>query len=165
MSRQVVLIMILLFFQLIYGALMAGHKAATAAPTWPDINGHFIPPTILQETPVMLNFVENTQTVHFVHRMLAYLLLIVIAVFTWKLSRDRNRTQALKKATFVPLILVLAQAVLGIISVLISPGIQPGKWGAFEWLAQLHQVTGMLLVLSLLHVWYLTTGKSFTTAS
>jgi heme a synthase len=164
-SRQVMLIMMILFFQLIYGALMAGLKAATAAPTWPDINGNFIPPTILQETPVILNFVENTQMVHFVHRMLAYLLLIVIGIFTVRLSRDHHRTVALKKATLVPLILVLIQAALGIISVLISPGIQPGKWGAFEWLAQLHQITGMALVLSLLHLWYLTTGKSFTGVS
>ena len=28
-------ILALVFIQLIYGALMAGHKAATAAPTWP----------------------------------------------------------------------------------------------------------------------------------
>src|SRR6187399_523439 len=32
-------ILAILVVQLIYGALMAGHKAATAAPTWPDING------------------------------------------------------------------------------------------------------------------------------
>ena len=33
----------LLFFQLIYGALMAGHKAANVASTWPTINGEWIP--------------------------------------------------------------------------------------------------------------------------
>jgi cytochrome c oxidase assembly protein subunit 15 len=105
------------------------------------------------------------QTVHFIHRMLAYLLAIIIAIFTWRLSSDKTRTVTLRKATYIPLILVIVQATLGIVSVLVSPGITPGKWGAFEWLAQLHQITGMALLLSLLHVWYLTTGKSFTTAS
>src|ERR1051325_3039431 len=33
----------LLVIQLIYGAFMAGLKAATAAPTWPDINGSYLP--------------------------------------------------------------------------------------------------------------------------
>jgi cytochrome c oxidase assembly protein subunit 15 len=33
----------LLFFQLIYGALMAGHKAANVASTWPTINGEWVP--------------------------------------------------------------------------------------------------------------------------
>jgi cytochrome c oxidase assembly protein subunit 15 len=161
LKNAVLAILVVLFFQLIYGALMAGHKAATAAPTWPDINGSFIPSNVLSETPVMLNFVENTQTIHFIHRMLAYLLLILIIALTVKIRRNRDSAPYLRKAAVFPLILVLIQAILGIISVIISPGIVPGKWGAFEWMAQLHQVTGMLLVLSLIAIWYLTTGKSF----
>ncbi|HXD79750.1 MAG TPA: COX15/CtaA family protein, partial [Puia sp.] len=39
LRQWTVAILAVLFFQLIYGALMAGHKAANAAPTWPDING------------------------------------------------------------------------------------------------------------------------------
>jgi heme a synthase len=160
-KNRVLAILGVLFFQLIYGALMAGHKAATAAPTWPDINGNFIPPTIFNETPVSLNFVENMQTIHFVHRMLAYVLLVMIIELMIKIARSAIATPYLKKAAIFPVIFVIVQAVLGIISVIISPGIIPGKWGAFEWIAQLHQITGMLLVLSLIATWYLTTGKSF----
>ncbi|HMF71367.1 MAG TPA: COX15/CtaA family protein [Flavitalea sp.] len=163
--RDVLAILVILFFQLIYGALMAGHKAATAAPTWPDINGSFIPSNMFRETPLLLNFLENTQTVHFIHRMLAYLLLVVILMFSIRLARTGDKTKYLKNAAYIPLALVLLQAVLGIISVLVSPGIVPGKWGIFEWMAQLHQVTGMLLVLSLITLWYLTTGKSFNRGS
>jgi cytochrome c oxidase assembly protein subunit 15 len=161
LKNGVLAILAVLFFQLIYGALMAGHKAATAAPTWPDINGHFVPSNIFSKSPVMLNFVENTQTIHFIHRMLAYLLLVLIIVLTVTIRRNQHATRYLGKAAFFPLILVLIQAILGIISVVISPGIVPGRWGTFEWMAQLHQVTGMLLVLSLVAIWYLTTGKSF----
>src|SRR5262249_32704359 len=83
----------LLFVQLIFGALMAGHKAATAAPTWPDINGDLIPPSLFRETPWFLNFFENKITIHFVHRTLAYLLLILVIVFSvkaFRLSADSN---------------------------------------------------------------------------
>src|SRR5690606_10261906 len=45
--RWVWAILILLTPQLIYGALMAGHKAATAAPTWPTINGNLVPDNLL----------------------------------------------------------------------------------------------------------------------
>ena len=163
-KRDVLAILVILFFQLIYGALMAGHKAATAAPTWPDINGSFIPSNMFRETPLLLNFLENTQTVHFIHRMLAYLLLVVILMFSIRLARIGDKTKYLKNAAYIPLALVLIQAVLGIISVLVSPGIVPGKWGIFEWMAQLHQIMGMLLVLSLITLWYLTTLKSFNRA-
>src|SRR5688500_14179843 len=37
------LIVGILFIQLVFGALMAGYKAAPAAPTWPDINGSYVP--------------------------------------------------------------------------------------------------------------------------
>jgi cytochrome c oxidase assembly protein subunit 15 len=62
---------VILFIQLIFGALMAGHKAALAAPTWPDINGQMMPGPVLKERPVLLNFIENTITIHFVLRGLA----------------------------------------------------------------------------------------------
>src|ERR1035437_2650232 len=43
MHRLTLFIIAVLFIQLIYGGFMAGLKAATAAPTWPDINGALIP--------------------------------------------------------------------------------------------------------------------------
>ena len=56
---------------------MAGHKAASAAPTWPGINGSWWPDNIFSAA---INFVENKITVHFVHRGLAYLLLLLTLV-------------------------------------------------------------------------------------
>jgi cytochrome c oxidase assembly protein subunit 15 len=50
---------------------------------------------------------------------------------------------------------VLAQVVLGITSVLSSSGIIAGKWGLFEWMAQLHQLAGMLYLLTLVTMLYL----------
>jgi len=44
-------VLVVLFFQLLYGALMAGHKAATAAPSWPLINGDWIPPSMFTTRP------------------------------------------------------------------------------------------------------------------
>lgn len=150
----------LLFVQLIFGALMAGHKAATTAPTWPDINGDLIPPSLFRESPLLLNFFENKITIHFVHRTLAYLLLVLIIIYSRKVFRLTSVSSTLRKARSIPLILVMLQVVLGIVTVLTSTHIVPQRWGSFEWMAQLHQVIGMLLLLSLVLMLYLFPKRS-----
>src|SRR6478735_9530256 len=80
-------ILCLLVIQLLYGALMAGHKAATAAPTWPTINGSWVPENLLADQPFLLNFIDNKMLIHFIHRGLAYLLFILIIIWTIKLYR------------------------------------------------------------------------------
>ncbi len=148
----------LLSVQLLYGALMAGHKAATAAPTWPTINGQWIPDNLLKNESFFLNLVDNTVWIHFVHRGLAYLLLVLIALWTVRLSRTKG-SMLFQKTKWIPLIIVLLQVLLGIASVLTSTGIIPGHWGAFEWMAQLHQLTGMFLLLSLMWMLYLVKAR------
>lgn len=154
-------LVIVLFVQLIFGALMAGHKAATAAPTWPTINGSWVPNGMLNEKPVTLNFFENKITIHFVHRGLAYTLLILIIIYSAKIFRVKTDSPVFNKARRIPLILVTLQVLLGILSVLTSTGIIPNHWGTFEWLAQLHQITGMLLLLSLVAMLFLTRPSFF----
>ena len=151
----------LLFFQLVYGALMAGHKAATVAPTWPDMNGAFVPVGMFSEKPLILNFIENTSTVHFIHRTLAYLIFIITLLYTINLTRLNKITPVIRKTRYIPFVLVTLQVLLGILSVLNSPGIVPNEWGLFEWVAQLHQLTAMLFMLSLITILYLTNTKSF----
>jgi heme a synthase len=151
----------LLFLQLVFGALMAGHKAATIAPTWPDMNGSFVPGGILSENPVMLNFIENKTTVHFTHRIIAYVLFVATFLFTLKLSWLPRMTVTLKKLRWAPITLIVIQVLLGIATVLTSTGISANTWGMFEWMAQLHQIVAMLFLLSLLTILYLTNTKSF----
>jgi cytochrome c oxidase assembly protein subunit 15 len=140
---------------------MAGHKAATAAPTWPTINGSWIPDGLLKEQPVALNFFENKATIHFVHRSLAYTLLILIIIYSVKVFRIRSTSTIFSQARRLPLLLVIVQVLLGILSVLTSTGIIPNRWGTFEWMAQLHQIIGMFLVLSLVAMLFLTRQSSF----
>jgi cytochrome c oxidase assembly protein subunit 15 len=142
----------LLVIQLLYGALMAGHKAATTAPTWPTINGQWIPGHLSDQPTVLLNLIDNKVMIHFIHRSLAYLLWALILWWTIRLNRT-NGSVLFNKTKWLPFIIVSIQAVLGIATVLTSLKIVPGRWGVFEWMAQLHQLTGMLLLLSL--VWTL----------
>lgn len=152
-------IIAILGVQLIYGAFMAGHKAATAAPTWPDINGSIIPPNMMGHNEGLLNLVDNKITIHFIHRGLAYLLLLLVIVLSVKLYKTAG-SSLLRKTGWLPAFLVTVQVVLGILSVIWSLQIVPNQWGAFEWMAQLHQLVAMFLLLSLCWVVYLVRGKS-----
>jgi len=149
------IIIIVLFFQLMVGALMAGHKAAAVASTWPTINGDWIPPALFKESPWFINFVENKVTIHFVHRGLAYLLFVMVLVWFVKAKKIANASPLFEKCRYLPLAFVLAQILLGILAVLQSPSITANHWGLFEWIAQFHQFTAMIFLLTMLFMLYL----------
>ena len=143
-----------LVVQLVYGALMAGHKAATAAPTWPDINGYFAPPGMMKENEGLLNLIDNRMTIHFIHRGLAYILFILVILLTIRLYKNAG-SSVYRKFRSWPLVLVILQVILGVLAVTTSLQIVPNQWGTFEWVAQLHQAVAMLLMLSLISVAFL----------
>jgi heme a synthase len=143
-----------LFFQLLYGALMAGHKAASAAPTWPTINGDWIPDVASVRAPMRF-LIANKILIQFIHRGVAYLLLVMISIWTIKAYRLQAVPAYFHLSRWMPLGLVLAQIILGIMTLLYSPGIVPNRWVAFDWLAQAHQLIGMLLLLTMVAMLYL----------
>jgi cytochrome c oxidase assembly protein subunit 15 len=154
---------VLLVVQLLYGALMAGHKAASAAPTWPTINGSMLAPAGLYKADHgLLNFVDNRIMVHYVHRGVAYLLTLLAIALTYVLARHAAPGTLLYKIRWMPVVLVGLQVWLGILSVLNSRFIVPNGWGRFEWVAQLHQLSGMCLLLLLVSLYYLTKGAKKT---
>ena len=157
--RTLVIIISIFVIQLVYGAFMAGHKAATAAPTWPDINGEYIPSGMITNGEGLLNLVDNKIIIHFVHRGLAYLLFALIIWLTVQLYRLPG-TSVFKGTRRWPVILVTVQVVLGIMSVLTSVKIVPNQWGVFEWMAQLHQFVAMILLLSLVFMLYRVRSKT-----
>jgi cytochrome c oxidase assembly protein subunit 15 len=147
LKKTVWMIIALLGVQFIFGALMAGHRAAPAAPTWPDINGSFMPPYIF--TKGLRGIIEDRIVIHFIHRMLAYGL--VLAILLWSIATIRQKSNRLfGTARWLPLFFVMVQTMLGILTVFSSINIRATKWNEFEWMAQLHQFVALLLLLSLL---------------
>lgn len=138
-----ILALLLLFFQMMYGAFMAGKKAAKSAPTWPDINGSFIPEGFFVES-----MFHDTFSIHFIHRMLAYLLLGFIVYLSIKIKKIKSN--AFDSFKWAPLLWVFIQVILGILSLLYANTTVRNGFGAFEYLAQAHQLVAMFLMLSLL---------------
>lgn len=142
----------LLTVQLIYGAFMAGLKAANYAPTWPDINGGWTPGPLHDFAGIHYNGIsflaDHPIVVHFMHRNLAYLISILIFVWWWR-SRKVSGTALFRIVRTLPAVIVLLQVLLGILTVLQSP-----NPAVFLWLGVAHQFVAMLLLLSLVMVLY-----------
>jgi cytochrome c oxidase assembly protein subunit 15 len=109
-------IAILVLAQIYLGALVAGLDAGLVFNTWPLIDGAFIPEAsrlwFLQ--PAWRNFFENTLTVQFDHRMIAYAIWLAVMVHAndaWRMRREAAGALILAGA-------VTLQAVLGIVTLL-----------------------------------------------
>lgn len=139
-----IIVLAMLFVQLAWGAFMAGLKAAMAAPTWPTINGMWLPDTLSTAS-----YVSNKINVHFIHRGLAYLLFGFIVVWFIKAGTVAKAGTALRRTRLWPMLLVLLQVTLGVVTVISAPQMVPGKFGTFESLAELHQLVAMFLLMSL----------------
>ena len=152
--KGAVYILVLVCIQLIYGAFMAGLKAAPAAATFPDINGVFLPESAFRQGGFFNDIIHNKLTVHFIHRTLAFLIGILIFIW-WTKAKNISFSKAFNKARSFTISLLFLQIFLGIITVMNGSTMNPGRFGLYEWFALLHQMTGMLLLLSLVSVIYI----------
>jgi cytochrome c oxidase assembly protein subunit 15 len=79
-SRWAYVNLILVGIALMYGGLVAGHKAGLIYNTFPLMEGQFIPSEWLFEKPLWVNFIKNHATLQWVHRLLAYMLVLSAVV-------------------------------------------------------------------------------------
>ena len=114
-----VLLLALTFVQLYLGALVAGLRAGKIYNTWPDIDGGFIPSAarLFFDAPWWRNLFENTLTVQFEHRMVAYTLFVLAILHAIDAARSRVERSVLDGALWL-LGVVTLQATLGILTLL-----------------------------------------------
>jgi cytochrome c oxidase assembly protein subunit 15 len=150
-------LLVLLIVQLIYGAFMAGLKAATAAPTWPDMNGTWWPSNVYsfggREFSGFSFLTDNPLMIHFIHRNLAYIISALVFIWWWKANKAAG-TKLFQKTRILPLLIVSLQVLLGILTVL-----NAASKNSFLWLGVAHQFTAMLLLLSLVWVLYIVRNR------
>lgn len=104
------------FLQILLGALVAGIDAGRGYTDWPLMHGVFIPPELFAMQPFWVNFFENPATTQFIHRKAGYLLAI-FALIVWLRGR-RSSHSATRTAFHAVLLAMIAQVVLGIVTVL-----------------------------------------------
>lgn len=140
------------FLQMIVAGIMAGMRAGLYYPTWPDMNGEFVPGVLRNSTNWdwhnMINYDSYffaPALIQFAHRMLAYLLAAATIYLFFKLRKRVE--EASKKWLNSAMILVWVQIVLGILTVLNVQGKIPLFFGVS------HQLVGFLYFMSLLFLY------------
>lgn len=108
---------LLVLLQIYLGALVAGLDAGLTYNTWPLIDGAIIPASgrLWFETPWWRNLFENTLTVQFNHRMLAY---AIWAGALWHVLAARHADKRTRIMAWHLAGLITLQAVLGIVTLL-----------------------------------------------
>ncbi|PCJ78356.1 MAG: heme A synthase [Flavobacteriales bacterium] len=125
----------ILIVQIIYGAFVAGMKAGIGYNTFPKMGDEWIASNAFSLSPFWLNLFENKTGVQFIHRCMAYLVVIFSGIAWWK-SRKMELPLSLKTGFNVLSALVLLQFLLGVLTLLNRVPLS---------LALLHQLGAFLL--------------------
>ncbi len=107
----------LVFMQIVLGAFVAGLDAGLGYNTWPLMDERWVPDGLFEMRPLWANLFENSITVQFNHRMLAYVILLAALVqATWLWRKDAHA--AMRRSSVLVLVAVLVQAGVGIATLL-----------------------------------------------
>jgi cytochrome c oxidase assembly protein subunit 15 len=81
----VLLLLVLIYVQIIAGAFTAGLDAGMGYNTWPLMDGALVPVGLDAIDPWWKNLFENAMTVQFIHRTIAYVIVLYVAALViWK---------------------------------------------------------------------------------
>tara|TARA_B100001057_G_scaffold88040_1_gene84074 strand:+ start:1039 stop:2055 length:1017 start_codon:yes stop_codon:yes gene_type:complete len=142
-SKNILIKILFLFilFQIIFGAFVSGLDAGLIYQTWPKMNLSFFPDDLDIN---QLNFIQlfNSQSfVQFLHRTAAYTILAFTLFIGIKMFFDKQIR--FWKDYFIVFFILTIQVLLGIFT-LIS--------GLNLYLASMHQITSVILVISVLNL-------------
>jgi len=133
---------VLIFVMVLTGGLVAGIHAGRAYNTFPLMNGRLLPPEYLTLEPWYLNLFSNMAAVQFDHRLLAWLLFLLVPWFWFRARRLPLRPRTRLALNLLPAALAV-QITLGISTLLLVVPVP---------LAAAHQAGALLLFTTALWV-------------
>ncbi|MCB0630057.1 MAG: COX15/CtaA family protein [Saprospiraceae bacterium] len=144
----------ILAVQIMLGGVMSGMKAGLFYPSWPDMNGSFLPAVLLDSSQWTVdNFVQYDSgpfmaaLIQFLHRNTAYLLTIIVLYFVF-LAWNHRGTILFRNSLYLLISMLVIQITLGILTVINCIGQVPVGLGV------LHQAGALLLLTIVLLVRY-----------
>src|SRR5262249_37784265 len=133
----------LVFVMALSGGLVAGIRAGFAYNTFPLMNGHVMPPEIMMIDPWYLNFFNNMATGQFDHRLLAWVLSLLVPVFWWSVRATPGVSRRARIGAGLLLAMLAVQVTVGIGTLLLVVPLP---------LAAAHQAGALLLFAASLNV-------------
>ena len=138
----------LIFLQLIIGAFVSGMDAGKVYNTWPLMGSSYFPDDSKFAEFLKITLFDNPSIVQFIHRNLAYLIVLIYLYMLYLVFKNGNIKLRL------PLLIIgvslLLQIVLGVLTILS---------GVKMIYASLHQINSILIILSTLYFLYITKHK------
>jgi cytochrome c oxidase assembly protein subunit 15 len=145
---------IVIGLQLILGGIMSGARAALPYPSWPDMNGKFLP-TVLTDGSAWTvdNLVHYEQSlfqpalIQFLHRGTAYALIIIVIAYLFQAQKHLKNTQ-IPRINILLISMLIIQVIFGIATVVSSKGQVPVGLGVA------HQLGAIMLVAVVVYLNY-----------
>ena len=140
-----ILLIILIFIQVIFGALVSGLDAGKIYQTWPLMGDNFFPDDTSINNFYNIVDLQNHSLVQFYHRNIAYLISLYIIFLALKIFILKK--QILYRPISALIFIVAFQIILGIFTLLSNLNMT---------IAAAHQISSVILILSSLNLYYLT---------
>tara|TARA_B110000037_G_C17062738_1_gene482568 strand:- start:470 stop:1495 length:1026 start_codon:yes stop_codon:yes gene_type:complete len=138
----------LLFVQLIIGAFVSGMDAGKVYNTWPLMGSSFFPDDSKYIEFLDITLFDNPSIVQFIHRNLAYLIVIVYIYLLIFIYKDSDKI--FRKPILIIGISLFLQITLGILTILSGVKII---------YASLHQINSILIIFSTLYLLYISKSQ------
>ena len=134
----------LLFLQLIIGSFVSGMDAGNVYNTWPLMGSNYFPDDSRFIEFLDISFFNDPSIVQFIHRNIAYLIVIIYIYLLFFVIKDANKK--FRKPFLIVGVSLFLQVLLGVI-VLLS--------GVKIIYASLHQINSIIIILSTLYFLYI----------
>jgi cytochrome c oxidase assembly protein subunit 15 len=138
--------LVLVFIQIIIGAFVSGTDAGKIYNSWPYMGNEYFPDDNIYIDLFKLSAFSDPSLLQFMHRNLAYLILIFYLLIFYKVYKERLY-ELYNSINFLGFLIVL-QIILGILTIL---------FGAQIYIASMHQISSIFLVSSCIYFFFLNT--------
>lgn len=141
-------LIIITYIQIIYGAFVAGLKAGLIHNTFPLMGTRLIHENTFSLSPFYENLILHKDGVQFIHRTIAYIVVLSILFFGLKYwgKWSKKLDQSIKISSFI----VVTQFMLGVFTLLLKVPVSLGV---------IHQLGAMFLLLSLFRIHFFNMGN------
>ena len=134
----------LVVVQIIYGAFVAGLKAGHIMNTFPKMGTHWIPVGVMEMLPIWRNFIDNPLFVQWMHRLLAWGLLVGVVVISMILFQQQL-SWFQRRSVFFLLGTMSLQFILGVLTLIYHVPLH---------IAVAHQIMALLVLTAMTTVYY-----------
>ena len=133
----------LIFLQITFGAFTSGLDAGKIYQTWPLMNNYFFPDDLILNNITFSKIFSEPSFVQFVHRKLAYIIFVYVLLMSFFIFYRKRKY--MYYSTYFLIATIFVQVILGIFTLLS---------GAYIWIASLHQISTILLLISSIYFYY-----------